>query len=88
MDILTPQKELFLKRQSRPYQIPLPRSQSVDRTPPSSLARTPPLPSFSPSDFSSYELFPAILTTPKGKSDPPAGKKTSRQEGEEELSIT
>ena len=31
MDILTHQQELFLKRQGRPYQIPLPRSQSVDR---------------------------------------------------------
>ena len=80
MDILTPQQELF-KRQRRPYQIPLLRSQSVDRTQPSSLARTPSLPSLSPSDFSSYELFPAILTTPKGKSDPPAGKKKPKSAG-------
>ena len=63
---LSPQQELFLKKHYRPYKIPLPRSQSAERAQPSGLARTPSLPSLSPTDFSSQELFPAIIS-PKRK---------------------
>ena len=77
MDTLTPEQEQYLKRYRRPYQIPLPRSQSADRSQPLNLTRTPSLPSLSPSTISS-ELFPA-----KQKQDPPASKKTNRQEGEQ-----
>ena len=69
---LSPQQELFLKKHYRPYKIPLPRSQSAERAQPSGLARTPSLPSLSPTDFSSQELFPAMIS-PKRKS--PTGKK-------------
>ena len=44
--------ELFSKK-PRPYQIPLPRSQSAERTKSEGLARTSSLPSLSPSSFSS-----------------------------------
>ena len=74
---LSPQQELFLKKHYRPYKIPLPRSQSAERAQPSGLARTPSLPSLSPTDFSSQELFPAIIS-PKRKS--PTGKKKQKQE--------
>ena len=63
---LSPQQELFLKKHHRPYKIPLPRSQSAERAQPSGLARTPSLPSLSPTDFSSQELFPAMIS-PKRK---------------------
>ena len=76
MDSLSPQHELF-KKYHRPYKIPLPRSQSAERAQPSGLARTPSLPSLSPADFSSQELFPAIIS-PKRKTDPP--KKTNHNE--------
>ena len=69
---LSPQQELFLKKHHRPYKIPLPRSQSAERAQPSGLARTPSLPSLSPTDFSSQELFPAMIS-PKRK--PPEKKK-------------
>ena len=85
MDPLSPQQEQYLQKQRRPYKIPLPRSQSAERAQPSSLVRTPSLPSLSPSDFQSQELFPAIFSSHKGKTDPTAGKKPSQQE--EELSI-
>ena len=85
MDPLSPLQEHYFKKYHRPYKTPLPRSQSAERAQPLSLARTPSLPSLSPSDISSQELFPAILP-PKRNLDPPAGKKKpSRQE--EELSI-
>ena len=75
---LSLQQEQFLKKCRRPYQIPLPRSQSTDRSQPLNLTRTPSLPSLSPSTISSQELFPA-----KQRHDPPASKKTTnRQEGE------
>ena len=74
----SPQQEQFLKKCRRPYQIPLPRSQSADRSQPLNLTRTPSLPSLSPSTISTQELFPA-----KQRHDPPASKKTTnRQEGE------
>ena len=57
---LSPQQEHFLHKNHRSYKIPLPRSQSAERAQPSSLARTPSLPSLSPSEFSSQNLFPAI----------------------------
>ena len=63
---LSPQQELFFKKHHRPYKIPLPRSQSAERAQPSGLARTPSLPSLSPTDFSSQELFPALIS-PKRK---------------------
>ncbi len=63
---LSPQQELFFKKHHRPYKIPLPRSQSAERAQPSGLARTPSLPSLSPTDFSSQELFPAMIS-PKRK---------------------
>ena len=50
---LSPQQEHFLHKHHRPYKIPLPRSQSAERAQPLSLARTPSLPSLSPSEFSS-----------------------------------
>ena len=75
------QQEQFFKKCRRPYQIPLPRSQSADRSQPLNLTRTPSLPSLSPSAISTQELFPA-----KQRHDPPASKKTNRQEGKE-LSI-
>ena len=68
---LSPQQELFFKKHHRPYKIPLPRSQSAERAQPSGLARTPSLPSLSPADFSSQELFPAMIS-PKRK--PPVKK--------------
>ena len=81
---LSPEHEHFFKKYHRPYEIPLPRSQSADRAQPSGIARTPSLPSLSPADFSSQELFPVIIS-PKRKTNPPARKKkTSCQE---ELSI-
>ena len=80
---LSPQQELFFKKHHRPYKIPLPRSQSAERAQPSGLARTPSLPSLSPTDFSSQELFPAIIS-PKRK--PPAEKKKSTYK-DENLSI-
>ena len=67
---LSPQQEHFLHKYHRPYKIPLPRSQSTERAQPSSLARTPSLPTLSPRDISSQELFPAI-PSPKRKPDPP-----------------
>ena len=66
---LSPQQELYFKKHHRPYKIPLPRSQSAERAQPSGLARTPSLPSLSPTDFSSQELFPAIIS-PKEKPAP------------------
>ena len=80
---LSPQQELFFKKHHRPYKIPLPRSQSAERAQPSGLARTPSLPSLSPTDFSSQELFPAIIS-PKRK--PPAEKKKHNYQ-EQELTI-
>ena len=80
IDTLSPQQEHYLKKYRRPYQIPLPRSQSADRSQPLNLTRTLSLPSLSPSAISSQELFPA---THKQKHDPPAGKKTNWQEGEQ-----
>ena len=83
MDPLSPlslQQEHYLKKYHRPYKIPLPRSQSAERAQPSSLARTPSLPSLSRSDISSQELFPAI-PSPKRKPDPPAGKKKPKSTG-------
>ena len=77
MDSLSPQHELLFKKYHRPYKIPLPRSQSAERAQPSGLARTPSLPSLSPADLSSQELFPAIIS-PKRKTDPP--KKTNYKE--------
>ena len=74
---LSPQQELFLKKHHRPYKIPLPRSQSAERAQPSGLARTPSLPSLSPTDFSSQELFPAIIS-PKTK--PQTEKRKHTQE--------
>ena len=82
---LSPQQEHFLHKYHRPYRIPLPRSQSAERAQPSSLARTPSLPTLSPRDISSQELFPAI-PSPKRKPDPPAGKKKPNRQ-EEKLSI-
>ena len=79
---LSPQQEQYLKRCRRPYQIPLPRSQSADRSQPLNLTRTPSFPSLSPSAISTQELFPT-----RQRHDPPASKKTNQQEGEEELSI-
>ena len=79
---LSPQQEQYLKRCRRPYQIPLPRSQSADRSQPLNLTRTPSLPSLSPSAISTQDIFPA-----RQRHDPPARKKPNRQEGEEELSI-
>ncbi len=79
MTPLSPQQELFLRKHHRPYKIPLPRSQSAERAQPSGLARTPSLPSLSPTDFSSQELFPAIMS-PKRK--PPAEKKKSTYKDE------
>ena len=64
----------FFKKYHRPYKIPLPRSQSAERAQPSGLARTPSLPSLSPADLSSQELFPAIIS-PKRKTDPPKENK-------------
>ena len=69
---LSPQQELFFKKHHRPYKIPLPRSQSAERAQPSGLARTPSLPSLSPTDFSSQELFPAMISP---KRNPPEKKK-------------
>ena len=67
----------------RPYQIPLQRSQSADRSQPLNLTRTHSLPSLSPSSIASEELFPA-----RQRQDPPASKKKiNRQEGEQELTI-
>ena len=84
MFTLSPQQEQCLKKYHRPYQIPLPRSQSADRSQPLNLTRTPSLPSLSPTSISSQELFPS-----KRKQDPPASKKkANRQEGEKELTIT
>ena len=80
IDTLSPKQEHYLKKYRRPYQIPLPRSQSADRSQPLNLIRTSSLSSLSPSAISSQELFPAIH---KQKHDPPAGKKTNRQEGEQ-----
>ena len=85
MDPLSPQHELFFKKHHRPYKIPLPRSQSAERAQPSGLARTPSLPSLSPTDFSSQELFPAIIS-PKRKTNPPAEKKKPNYH-DNELSI-
>ncbi len=82
---LSPQQEHFHHKHHRPYKIPLPRSQSAERAQHSSLDRTPSLPSLSPSEFSSQNLFPAI-PSPKRKPDPPAGKKKPNQQ-EDELSI-
>ena len=82
---LSPQQEHFFKKYHRPYKIPLPRSQSTERAQPSGLARTPSLSSLSPSDISSQELFPAIIS-PKRKPDPPAGKKKPSWK-DDELSI-
>ena len=69
---LSPQQELFFKKHHRPYKIPLPRSQSAERAQPSGLARTPSLPSLGPTDFSSQELFPAMISP---KRNPPEKKK-------------
>ena len=74
---LSPQQEQFLKKCRGSYQIPLPRSQSADRSQPLNLTRTPSLLSLSPSAISMQELFPA-----RQRHDPPASKKTNRQEGE------
>ena len=74
---LSPQQELFFKKHHRPYKIPLPRSQSAERAQPSGLARTPSLPSLSPTDFSSQELFPAMIS-PKTK--PQTEKRKHTQE--------
>ena len=63
---LSSQQEHYLKKYHRPYKIPLPRFQSAERAQPSSLAQTPSLPSLSPSDISSQELFLAI-PSPKRK---------------------
>ena len=82
---LSPQQEHFLHKYHRPYKIPLPRSQSAERAQPSSLARTPSLPTLSPRDISSQELFPAI-PSPKRKPDPHAGKKKLNRQ-QEKLSI-
>ena len=79
---LSPQQEQCLKKYHRPYQLPLPRSQSADRSQPLNLTRTPSLPSLSPTIISSQELFPA-----KRKQNPPASKKANQQEGEKELTI-
>ena len=76
MFTLSPQQEQCLKKYHRPYQIPLPRSQSADRSQPLDLTRTPSLPSLSPTIISSQELFPA-----KRKQDPPASKKKSKSAG-------
>ena len=67
------------KKKRRPYQFPLPRSQSADKSQPLNLTRTSSLLSLIPSDFSTHELFPA---TQKEKHDPSARKKPSGQEGE------
>ena len=84
MFTLSPQQEQCLKKYHRPYQIPLPRSQSADWSQPLNLTRTPSLPSLSPTMIPSQELFPA-----KREQDPPASKKkANRQEGEKELTIT
>ena len=82
---LSPQHEQFFRKYHSPYKIPLPRSQSAERAQPSGIARTPSLPSLSPADISSQELFPAIIS-PKRKTDPPAGKKKTSYK-ETELSI-
>ena len=74
---LSPQQEQFFKKCRRPYQIPLPRSQSADWSQSLNLTRTPSLLSLSPSAISTQELFPA-----RQRHDPPASKKTNRQEGE------
>ena len=80
---LSPQQEQCLIKYHRPYQIPLPRSQSADRSQPLNLTRTHSLPSLSPSSIASQELFPA-----RQRQDPPASKKKiNRQEGEQELTI-
>ena len=73
---LSPQNEHYFRKCHRPYQIPLPRSQSADRSQPLNLTRTPSLPSLSPSSISSQELFPA-----KMKQDPPASKKRTKSAG-------
>ena len=67
---LSPQQEQFFKKCHRPYQIPLPRSQSADRSQPLNQTRTPSLPSLSPSAISTQEPFPA-----RQRHDPPACKK-------------
>ena len=72
MDLLSPQQEQYLKKQRRPYKIPFPRSQSSERAQPSSLARTPSLPSLSPSEFQSKELFPAIFSSPLARKKTPS----------------
>ena len=82
---LSPQQEHFLKKFHLPYKIPLPRSQSAERAQLSSLARIPSLPSLSPSELSSQDLFPAI-PSPKRNPDPPTGKKKPNRQ-EDELSI-
>ena len=69
---LSPQQELFFKKHHHPYKSPLPRSQSAERAQPSGLARTPSLPSLSPTDFSSQELFLAMISP---KRNPPEKKK-------------
>ena len=79
---LSPQQEQYFKRCHRPYQIPLPRSQSADRSQPLNLTRTPSFHSLSPTTISYQELFPA-----KPKQAPPASKKTNRMEGEQQLTI-
>ena len=82
---LLPQQEHCLKKYHRPYQIPLPRSQSADWSQPLNLTRTHSLPSLSPSSIVSQELFPA-----RQKQDPPASKKKktpNRQEGKNQLTI-
>ena len=81
---LSPQQEHCLKKYHRPYQIPLPRSQSADQSQPLNLTRTHSLPSLSPSSIVSQELFPA-----RQKQDPSASKKKTpnRQEGENQLTI-
>ena len=82
---LSPQQEHFFWKYHHPYKISLPRSQSAERAQPSGIARTPSLPSLSPADISSQELFPAIIS-PKRKTDPPAEKKKPSYK-ENELSI-
>ena len=67
-----PSKNFSLKSITAPIKIPLPRSQSAERAQPSGLARTPSLPSLSPTDFSSQELFPAMISP---KRNPPEKKK-------------
>ena len=83
---LSPQQEHFLHKYHRPYKIPMPRSQSAEMAQPSSLARTPSLPTLSPGDISSQELFPAI-PSPKRKPDPPPARKKKPNRQEDELSI-